>query len=127
MTKKTAKDYVNFSDFGWKVFEICDTVWDGIYHLPDKVQHKTDWANSQCIYFNLNTWLATWDTNKLTELVILCHDSCIRLEIQPRMKNLRLLFHPRKNRDGRMSQRHPSIEDAIISARKRHVVQEITL
>lgn len=78
---------------------------------------QTDWADKHHIEFNLPYTLSTWDDNRLTTLVILCHDECVRLEISPNMRYLKLMFHPRQ-RDGRYFQRHPTIEGAIEAIRE---------
>ncbi|QIG68671.1 hypothetical protein EVB67_021 [Rhizobium phage RHph_TM3_3_14B] len=62
--------------------------------------------------------LATWDFNRLTRLVIGAHDECIRVEISPRaFRYLSIEMWPRQGREGCMSVRHPTIEEAIASYR----------
>lgn len=62
--------------------------------------------------------LATFDFDYLTRLVVLGHDRCIRVEITqggPGMIGVALFR--RHAREGRMSERHPTIEDAIAKIR----------
>lgn len=63
--------------------------------------------------------LSTWDFNRLTRLVIGAHDECIRVEISPRaFRYLSIQMWPRDGREGCMSRRHPTIEQAIESYRR---------
>lgn len=54
--------------------------------------------------------LSTWDFNILTRLTVLAHDAAVRVEIQPSMRNLRIVLHPRA-RSGSNMHRHPTLED----------------
>lgn len=61
--------------------------------------------------------LSTCDLDDMTRLVIAAHDNCVRVEVTssgPRM--VKLLLHNRK-RDGTISERHPTIEEAIKDVR----------
>jgi hypothetical protein len=61
--------------------------------------------------------LSTWDYDHLTRAVIMAHDRCIRLDVQPcTPKLLRLVLHKRQ-REGGVSERHPTIEEAITRVR----------
>lgn len=61
--------------------------------------------------------LATFDFSQLTALVLGAHDECIRVDVSPRsFKHLRISMWPRE-RDGRMHQRHPTIEQAVAAFR----------
>lgn len=117
MIRSTADQSIKFSELGRKVFNICDKVWRGIYHLPSSVQFRTNWADPLCIEFNYPSYLATFDSDLLTRLVILCHDECIRLEIVPNMRYLKLRFHQRHGREGSVMHIHPTIEQAIAKLR----------
>lgn len=57
---------------------------------------------------------ATFDYSRLTGLVVLAHDRMIRVEVIPSGPG-RIGFGlwKRHSREGRMSERHPTIEDAI--------------
>lgn len=57
--------------------------------------------------------LATYDYDKLTKLVIMAHDQCVRVSVMPHaFKTLRISIWKRE-REGGMSQRHPTLEQAI--------------
>lgn len=100
--------------------KILSRAYRGGHHIPAKVHDKGLYA---CV--DINSDLATYDGDLLTRLVVLAHDECVRLEIQPSGPGkVKLLFHPRKTRNGRLSQCHPTIEQAIISARKPFETEE---
>lgn len=56
--------------------------------------------------------LASFDFDGLTRLVLAAHDQCIRVEVSPAGKALRIAIW-RRQREGAMSSRHPTIEQAI--------------
>lgn len=61
---------------------------------------------------------ATYDYDELTRLVIAAHDKCIRVCIMPyKFKELKIAIWKRQ-REGGMSKRHPTLEQAIESFRK---------
>ncbi len=62
--------------------------------------------------------MSTWDSDILTKLVIGAHDLGVRVQLSnggPRA--LKIFLHPREGRDGRLWQRHPTIEQAIAAWR----------
>lgn len=62
--------------------------------------------------------LASFDNDWLSSLVFMAHDRCIRAEIQAGGPGkLRVILHKRKARDGRMMDRHPTLESAIFDYR----------
>ena len=106
------------SALGRKVADVLGFVWRGIYHLDEGALSRVKWDDDYVIRFVCGGDLATWDFNRLTELVVLCHDQCLRLDLQgigPR--RMQMLFHGRQ-RAGGASQRHPTIEDAVLWLRK---------
>ena len=107
---------IKVSDLGKKVADILGMVWYGLYHIAPQSIKKVNWDDTYCISIALQCSLSTFDYNELTELVILCHDQTIRLNISPNMRYLRLFFHQRQ-RDGIFTVRHPTIEEAIQTCR----------
>lgn len=90
----------------------------GIHHVPYWNRRKA-WGEGVTVL--IHSELATFDFNYLTRLVLAAHDECVRVAVQadagPRM--IRLSIWPRK-REGDISERHPSIEDAVTVWRKHH-------
>lgn len=118
---KSALKVKEMSTFGEAVANLLGDLYGGIYHLQDNDLKKVEWDNNHHIVFVLN-WrsLSTTDNNLLTGLVILCHDRAIRCEISARSsKGIELIFHQR-SRGGGISQRHPTMEEAIERFRKHH-------
>jgi len=104
------------SELGLKVADILGMVWNGLYHLDPRIIEKTNWADPYCISVLIRESLSTADWENLTDLVILCHDLAIRMELSPHMRYLRLFFHQR-TREGYYNQRHPTIEEATEKCR----------
>ena len=117
---------VKISEFGKVVANILGHAWDGLHHCnPTMLFHKrTDWSSDHHIEVVIPNELATWDFNRLTELVILCHDQCVRLSVEgANIHYMRLRFHPRKR--GKLlsiSKKHPTIEEQIKEIRSRFYV-----
>ena len=105
------------SKFGEEVANILGFAWQGLYHLSQTSLNKVDWKNEKYMQINVPYGLATWDRNELTELVVLCHDKSIRLEIRPNMRYLQLCFHQRvpisEAGDSPICYGHPTIEEQI--------------
>lgn len=57
--------------------------------------------------------LATFDYNELTRLVLMAHDKCIRVSISPLSKSTLQIAIWKRQREGSMSERHPTLEQAI--------------
>lgn len=85
--------------------------------------HNVDGDFKPCGYgIEVNVFaggLSTFDTDRLTRLVLLAHDRCIRIELgasSPRRVKLRL--HQRHVRTGSSMKRHPTIEEALAVHRR---------
>jgi hypothetical protein len=58
--------------------------------------------------------LATFDDDKLTQIVIASHKLGLRAEVTNNgMRGLKILLHNRPLREGRMWERHPRLEDVL--------------
>ncbi len=113
------KPKIEMSEFGKLVADILGNVWDGLHHLSGtELFHKrTEWSNESRIDTVIYGSLSTWDFNKLTELVILCHDNAVKLDISgANIRYLRLSFSKRF-REGDISQRHPILEEQMQKVR----------
>ena len=85
----------------------------GFHHIYNKVK---PWADG--IETSINGQWSTFDFNLLTRAVVLAHDRTIRFGVESSGRGLfRIVMHKRRTREGRMSERHPTIEDAIQTLR----------
>lgn len=91
----------------------------GWHHLPN---WKTIRPYGSGVAVNhYGGYWATFDFDRLTRLVFLAHDRCIRAEFEGSGPGLiRLVLHKRHSRDGRMSEKHPTIEQALSAWRLHH-------
>lgn len=109
------------SEFGLKVISILYKVYDGLHHIVyvNGMIERADWSKD-VVKINLCVHeLNTYDDDKLTQLVVLCHDNMIRLSIRPSApRYLKLIFSERTCREGSIYTRHPTIEEAIEITRK---------
>lgn len=108
------------SEFGLRVAAILDAIF-AIYNVHGRLvlsdERRAEWLCSGD--------LSTFDGDVLTQLVVRCHDACIRISIEactPRY--VRVVFHRRTGREGSLYERHPSIEDAIVRVRARNYYGE---
>lgn len=117
---------VNMSPLGVTVADLLGDLFGGIYHLETKDLKAVDWASDHHIAFTLRyKSLSTFDYDELTRLVFLCHDYALRCSISARANNmLELMFH-RREREGGISKRHPTIESALELWRKYHQFERI--
>jgi hypothetical protein len=92
----------------------CDLV-GGEHHITGNVYAFG--RGIRCSMFS--GMLSTFDFDKLTRLVLLAHDRCIRAEIISSGPNrVGVALHKRHTREGTISQRHPTISQAIETHRK---------
>jgi hypothetical protein len=90
-------------------------LYGGEHHIP---KHQVfEYGNGWMVKHDRGD-LATYDFSQLTKLVLMSHDRCIRASIEPlNMGTLKIAIWKR-NREGGMDSRHPTIEQAIESFRK---------
>lgn len=116
------------SPLGEKVADLLGQACRGIYHL-DAVHslEKVRWTDKYCIEVNVRDNMSTWDGCLLTDLVVLAHEACLRLEIRARTVNvLRLYFSQRKGRIGSSMKCHPTIEMAVERVRANLMINSLT-
>ncbi len=93
----------------------------GEHHIPGIIKE----CGTSGILINCQTSaFSTYDFDELTRLVVMGHDRCIRVEIVPSGPNMIGLRLYKRKRDGKMWERHPTLEDAIASVRKRFPIME---
>jgi hypothetical protein len=102
---------------------LCD-IHDGGNRLFGKIYPCGEsgiYINSTCSHY-----MSTFDYSNLTRAVVLAHDRMIRFQIEPSRNGvLKLIAHKRHKRDGRMNERHPTIEDAIANIRDQYGYDKI--
>ncbi len=107
------------SDLGKEVADLLGDVYRGIYHLNYTSLYKVKWDNPYCIEFTISGDLSTVDFNLLTIMVVLAHDSMIRVTLRGVGPGyIKAQFHKRTKREGSMSERYPTIETHIIQIRE---------
>lgn len=118
-----ARQGVDLSPLGATVAEALGYVWRGIYHLRPSLLERVKWANPRCVCISVPTGLDTWDDDRLTRLVVVCHDLGLRLEVDAAgPKYLRLTFYQRLKREGPISERMPTLDDHVASIREGYEV-----
>ncbi len=101
-------------------FDLLCVVFYGEHHAPERIYACG--RGIQCS--TLSGQLSTFDFNYLTRLVVLAHDHCIRVEIASSAPGrIGLTLHKRAGRLGGIAERHPTIEDAILSVRPKNLPQ----
>lgn len=108
------------SDFGVQVADLIGQLTSGIYHVADEVR-KVDFESDYYIEWRTRWPLATTDSDGLTQLVVLAHDRCIRVEIAACSQwTVKVLFTPRVRGDQHWSRTHPDIEPHVQAIRERY-------
>ncbi len=106
------------SPLGTRVLKCCSIIFGGLHNTNSNILKKTNWADPYCISITTVHSLSTYDDNRLTVLVLLAHDMCVRIEITSCNFNyIKIMFHQR-TRTGNFMSRHPSIEDVLKKWRK---------
>lgn len=85
----------------------------GEHHFPGEIK---PWGEGWSMPAQNN--LATFDFNHLTRLVVMAHDRCIRVEVVPKGMNRMVIVLHKRQREGSMYERHPTIEDQILKIRE---------
>ena len=69
--------------------------------------------------------LSTFDTDRLTRLVFLAHDRCVRVEIQQGGPRTVKICIWKRIREGSIAYRHPTLEGALAKWRERNPESEV--
>lgn len=106
------------SPLGRTVADALGYVWRGLYHLPNRSVDKTEWHAEDCVAVWIFGDVATYDSDRLTALVVVCHDLGLRMAIEPHgPRRLKLTFWQRTARDGSLGRRMPTLEDHVAGIR----------
>ncbi|MCW2242314.1 hypothetical protein [Azospirillum canadense] len=118
-TKGYAAAPDTLSEFQAKVMDILGMVGGGIYNAPiawDAIQW-IGWGQGMAVPWHEGNSFATFDGDRLTKLVFLCHEARIRCEIRTHAPRMFLLcFWPRLA-EGRLGERHPNLDEAVAAFR----------
>ena len=109
------------SPFGMLVADILGQVYGGIYHLSHTALFhvRTDWSHPHALQVVVSHSLANHDGSELLGLVLLCHDTGVRLAISARARGyLELRFAHGASIMGTV----PSIEKAVDLYRARYAL-----
>lgn len=99
---------------------LCDLV-GGDHHITGKVYGFGRGIRASVF----SGQLSTFDFDMLTRLVLHAHDRCIRAElIASGPGRVGIALHKRHTREGTMSTRHPTIEQAIETHRRFYAAQK---
>jgi hypothetical protein len=99
-------------DTKWECAKFLAELFGGFNHLYGKFHEARGGLYINCT--NASNKFATFDFDYLTRAVIMAHDQSIRFSIEPSGPGmLKLCATKRATREGRMSERHPTLEDAI--------------
>jgi hypothetical protein len=105
------------TEFQAKVMNILGIVGGGIYNAPI-TWATVDWAGDGGVSLIWRGGFSTFDPNRLTTLVFLCHDARIRVSVGPGgPRIMRLSFFQRSN-EGSTYLRHPNLEEAVAAHRE---------
>lgn len=111
---RKSKNYSWCTDDQW---ECCKMIFDlvsGEHHLYSKIK-----PFGMGICYNTANGFATFDFNVMTIAVFMAHDRCIRLSVQAAYnKMIKLCLWKRHKREGQITERHPTLEEAIEDYRK---------
>ena len=95
---------------------LCD-LYLGEHHLGGKLH---EWGMGIRLNTHQTHRFASFDFDALTRAVVMAHDRCIRFSIEPSGPGmLGLVLHKRHEREGKIWDRHPTIETAIETIRGR--------
>ena len=111
------RDYPWASDDQWECIHLVADLVGGFHHLEGKIKDFGLTGVRTSLYSDVSTF----DSDRLTRLVFLAHDRCIRASVVssgPRRIGIELF--KRHAREGSTSKRHPTIEQALALWRKSH-------
>lgn len=94
---------------------LCD-LFSGAHHVHGKLH---EWGSGIRLNTSQTGAFCTFDFSRLTFAVLMAHDRCIRFGIEPSGPGmLGLTLYKRHSREGGMSERHPTIVQALEVYRK---------
>lgn len=95
-------------------------LYHGSHHIPDQKVHE--FGRGWMVKHDRGD-LATYDFNDLTRLVLMAHRDCYRASIMNHGPRAMKIAIWKRQRNGSMSQRHPTIEQAIESFMPKPIIE----
>lgn len=92
-------------------------IYGGEHHIPSEIKQK---QHSDGYYILTRGDLSSFDFNRLTRILFLCHDKCYRVEMKALGMKVAIFLHKRYKRKGSVMECHPTIEDALAKWRETH-------
>ena len=96
----------------WEAAQFVAAVYRGFHHVHGKFKPA-----GRGIEVNVFAGISTYDFDILTRAVVMAHDKCMRLEVASSGPNKLKLYVHKRQREGSMFERHPTLEDAAASIR----------
>ncbi len=107
----TTDETILAAPFETRAEQMLSCVFGGMHHVYSLKKTPGPYPFWTCIHHGD---FSTFDFDVLTKLVLAAHHYCVRASISnggPRA--VKIMLHPRKNRDGGFSERHPTMQQAI--------------
>ena len=106
------------TDDQWYCAQVFAELVGGFHHVNGKIHEE---GSGIRVSDHVGMYYSTFDFDRLTRLVFLAHDRCVRFALGASgPRRVAFLLHRRRSRDGGMSKRHPTIESALDSWRQRY-------
>lgn len=102
------------TDDQWECAQMIRDLFRGFHHVSGKI--KPNRGGVEVSVYD-ERWAATFDTDGLTRAVVMAHDRMIRFQIASSSPKRLKLYLDKRTREGDLYSRHPTIEEAIASAR----------
>lgn len=98
-----------------EAIEFFSEFYGGEHHIPncEVKQFGYGW----CVHHDRGD-MATYDFSNLTRLVFMAHDKCIRVSVEAIRNGIIRIAIWKRDREGSIDQRHPTLEQAIETFRK---------
>lgn len=119
------KDWM--TDAQWECAKFLADVYGGFHHVNGEIKS----SGSDGVVLELDhISLATYDFDEMTRIVLMSHDRCIRFGVTgPRMEEreydgidyevpVMTVVVSKRKRDGRMHERHPTLETVMAEYKK---------
>ena len=102
------------SGFGGRVADLVTELYGGIHHMDTKTIKNADWSNDNLISLTVqDSQFSTYDSDRLTRLVILAHKHNIRAGVKASTHGYLKIEFVRVDRGGFFRNSHPSLDELV--------------